>query len=79
MGLDVAQPPVDPGEKAAEASPGYDEVTKYYTVTMKKGRRGRFTSKLHVNFSFQTVGYSAFGDPFLKSWVCRGDDSFSAR
>ena len=57
----------------------YDEVTKYYTVTMKKGRRGRFTSKLHVNFSFQTVGYSAFGDPFLKSWVCRGDDSFSAR
>ncbi len=57
----------------------YSKVTKHYTVTMKKGRRGRFTAKLHVNFSFQTVVSSPFSGLSLKTWVCRGDDSFSAR
>jgi len=54
-------------------------VTKYYTVTMKKGRRGKFTGNLQVNFSLQTVASSPFSGPYLKSWVCRGDDSFNAR
>ncbi len=57
----------------------YSKVTKYYTVTMKKGRRGGFAGKLHVNFSFQTVESSPFSGFSLKTWVCRGDDSFSAR
>jgi hypothetical protein len=57
----------------------YDKVTKHYTVTLKRGRRGRITGRLHLNFSFQTLGSSSFGGYYLKTWICRGDDTFTAR
>lgn len=57
----------------------HDPVTKNYRITVKRTNRGLFKVKLHVNFSFQALGYTAFGDPRLETYICRGDDSFSAR
>lgn len=57
----------------------HSPVTKHYRVTVKRGRTGKLTVKLHVNFSFQSLGYTAFGDPRLEGWVCRADGSFSVR
>ena len=56
----------------------YSKVTKNYKVTLKKAGRGGFKAKLHVNFSFLTLEYGYDG-PRLKTWICRGDDSFTAR
>ena len=57
----------------------YSDVTKHYRVTLKKGKRGSVSAKLHVNFSFETVDFSGWDGPRLKAWVCQGDDSFTAR
>ena len=46
---------------------------------MKRGKRGKISGVLHVNYSFQTLGYDAFGSPRLEGYVCQGDDGFSAR
>ena len=62
-----------------EAAMHYYDVTKHYRVTLKKGKRGKVSAKLHVNFSFETVDYSGWDGPRLKAWVCQGDDSFTAR
>jgi hypothetical protein len=57
----------------------YSKVTKNYKVTLKRAKRGGIKAKLHVNFSFLTLDYSSYNGPGLKSWICRGDDSFTAR
>ncbi len=57
----------------------YDKVTKNYRVTLKRGTKGRFTGKLHVNFSKQTLGYSSFSGTFLIPWICQGDDRIVVR
>ncbi len=49
-----------------------DKVTKHYRITLGRGARGRVTGKLHVNYSWQTVGWSS-----LLPWICQGDDAFS--
>lgn len=61
-----------------DAAMHYADVTKHYRVTLSKNRRGSFTGRLHVNFSFLTLDFS--GDsPALNPWVCRGDDKIKAR
>lgn len=62
-----------------DAAMHYDKVTKNYRVSLKRGTKGRFTGKLHVNFSKQTLGYSSFSGTFLIPWVCQGDDRFIVR
>ena len=62
-----------------DAAMHYSKVTKNYRVRIKRGRRGSFKAKLHVNFSFQTLTYSSFSGHGLMTWICQGDDSFSAR
>jgi hypothetical protein len=62
-----------------ESAMHYYDVTKHYRVTLKKGKRGKVSAKLHVNFSFETLDYSGWDGPRLKAWVCQGDDSFTAR
>ena len=57
----------------------YSKVTKNYKVTMKRGKRGKFSGVLHVNYSFQALGYDAFSNPRLEGYVCQGDDRFSGR
>ena len=57
----------------------YSEVTKNYHVTLKRKSGGRIAGKLHVNFAFQTIGYTSFGDMYLETWICRGDDTFVVR
>ena len=55
----------------------YAEVTKNYRVTTKKGRNGVVAGRLHVNFSYQTIGYTH--SIVLVGYVCQGDDTFKAR
>ena len=62
-----------------DAAMHYDKVTKNYRVTLKRGSKGRFTGKLHVNFSKQTLGYSSFSGTYLIPWVCQGDDRIVVR
>ena len=62
-----------------DAAMHYDKVTKNYRVTLKRGTKGRFTGKLHVNFSKQTLGYSSFRGTYLIGWVCQGDDRIVVR
>ena len=54
------------------------KVTKNYKVTLKRAKNGGLKAKLHVNFSFLTFEYGVYG-PSLKTWICRGDDTFTAR
>lgn len=62
-----------------DAAMHYSKVTKNYRVTLKRGRKGRFTGQLHVNFSKQTLGYSSWRGTYLIPWVCQGDDRFIVR
>jgi hypothetical protein len=55
----------------------YADVTKHYRVKLDRRRGGGFRAILHVNFSFNTVGYGSSG-PYLEGWVCQGDDTFTA-
>jgi hypothetical protein len=64
-------------EALQDAAMHHAEVTKHYRVSLRRTRGGGFKAKLHVNFSFQTVGYNSWG-PFLQGWVCQGDDTFTA-
>lgn len=54
------------------------KVTKNYKVTLKQTEGGGLKAKLHVNFGFLTFEYGVYG-PSLKTWICRGDDSFTVR
>jgi hypothetical protein len=56
----------------------YNEVTKNYRVTTRKRARGVITGRLHVNFSYQTVGSDSWGLK-LVGFVCQGDATFRAR
>jgi hypothetical protein len=56
----------------------YNEVTKNYRITAKARRNGIVTGRLHVNFSFQTIGSDAWGLR-LVGFICQGDDTFKAR
>jgi hypothetical protein len=54
----------------------YGKVKKFYRLTFKKTPRG-LAGVLHVNYSFNTIGYSsASGGMKLVPFVCVGDDSF---
>jgi hypothetical protein len=55
----------------------YSEVTKNYRFTARKRRNGAITGRLHVNFSYQTIGYS--WQIVLVGYVCQGDATFKAR
>jgi hypothetical protein len=55
----------------------YAEVTKNYRVTTKKSRNGTITGRPHVNFSYQTIGYTH--SIVLVGYVCQGDDTFKLR
>ena len=54
------------------------KITKNYKVTLKRAKNGGLKAKLHVNFGFLTFEYGVYG-PSLKTWICRGDDSFTVR
>ena len=56
---------------------GYGKHTKNYTFSSKKGRRGKVTGKLDVNFSYLVPNlYGSFGSYSI--YICRGVTSFSA-
>jgi hypothetical protein len=60
-----------------EAAMHYGEVTKNYRLSARKRRNGTITGRLHVNFSFQTIGYGY--QISLVGYVCQGDATFKAR
>jgi hypothetical protein len=56
---------------------GYGKHTKNYTFSSKKGKRGKITGKLDVNFSYLVPNlYGGFGSYSI--YICRGVTSFSA-
>jgi hypothetical protein len=54
----------------------YNDVTKHYEVTLKKGARGKLTGKLHLTFSFIVP---TFPMPSMIIYSCVGKSTFSAR
>jgi hypothetical protein len=54
----------------------YSKVTKNYKVSLKNGRRGALSGKLHVSFSFIIPTYPM---PSMIIYSCVGDSTFSAR
>ena len=60
-----------------DAALHYSEVTKNYRFSARKRARGVITGRLHVNFSYQTVGYSSTF--ILVGYICQGDATFKAR
>jgi hypothetical protein len=59
-----------------ETAMHHADVTKHYRVDARKRGRG-ISGRLHVNFSFQTLGYSSTF--ILVGYVCRSDATFKAR
>jgi hypothetical protein len=56
---------------------GYGKHTKNYTFSSKRGRGGKITGKLDVNFSYLIPNlYGGFGAYDI--YICRGVTSFSA-
>jgi len=60
-----------------DAALHHSEVTKNYRFAARKGARGAISGRLHVNYSFQTLGYTT--SYVLIGYVCRGDATFKAR
>ena len=54
----------------------YSDVTKHYEITLKKGRRGKLTGKLHLTFSFIVP---TFPMPTMIYYSCVGKTTFSAK
>ena len=86
VGGEVFQPPgkfkigktrkVKAKQRGAMGSSG--KITKNYKVTLERAKNGGLKGKLHVNFSFLTFEYGLYGSS-LKTWICRGDDTFTVR
>lgn len=55
----------------------HGEVTKNYRFDARRRAGGAITGRLHVNFSFQTLGYTT--TYVLVGYVCQGDATFKAR
>jgi hypothetical protein len=53
------------------------DVTKNYRFDARKRAGGAIAGRLHVNFSFQTLGYSSTF--ILVGYICRADATFTAR
>ena len=54
----------------------YNDVTKHYEVSLKKGKRGKLTGKLHLTFSFIIPTYPM---PSMIIYSCVGNTKFSAK
>lgn len=53
------------------------DVTKNYTVTIKKKKKGRlWIADLHVNYSYEEVVGVSSGELEARFYVCQGDDEF---
>ena len=83
-GMDLYAPPmafaVGKGEQRASAGEQptamySSPVTKNYRFTGKRKRSGTITGKLHMNFSYLTIGYDFSAIP----WICQGDGTFTAK
>jgi hypothetical protein len=55
----------------------YSDVTKNYRFTARKRPNGTITGRLHLNFSYQTIGYT--WNITLVGYVCQGDATFKAK
>ena len=53
------------------------DVTKYYTVRIKKLKGRVWKADLAVNFSYEEVMVGTFGELEQRFYVCQGDDAFT--
>lgn len=57
----------------------YNKVSKWFHVTPSGvGKKGVIKGKLHMNFSFDTLGVDTWGSYHLQPYICTGDGSFTA-
>jgi hypothetical protein len=61
---------------SVEELPLTGEVTKNYTVTMKKKKGHVWAADLSVNFSYEQVFVGDFGDFEKTFYICQADDEF---
>lgn len=54
----------------------YNEVTKHYEISLKKGKRGKLRGKLHLTFSFIIPTYPM---PSMIIYSCVGNTTFTAK
>ena len=52
------------------------DVTKNYTISVKKGKGRVWTAELHVNYSYEEVIPVGEGELDKSFYVCQGDDAF---
>jgi hypothetical protein len=55
----------------------YSDVTKNYRFSARKRPNGTIAGRLHMNFSYQTIGYT--WNLTLVGYVCQGDVTFKAK
>ena len=53
------------------------DVTKYYTVRIKKLKGRVWKADLAVNFSYEEVMVGTFGELEQRFYICQGDDAFT--
>jgi hypothetical protein len=53
------------------------DVTKYYTVKIKKLKGQVWRADLSMNFSYEEVTFGTFGELEQRFYICQGDDAFS--
>jgi hypothetical protein len=54
----------------------YNDVTKHYEITLKKGKKGKLRGKLHLTFSFIIP---TFPMPSMIYYSCVGKANFAAK
>jgi hypothetical protein len=65
------------GSAVQDAVMHYSDVTKNYRFSARKRPNGTITGRLHLNFSYQTIGYT--WNLTLVGYVCQGDATFKAK
>jgi hypothetical protein len=62
-----------------ESAMHYDKVSKWFHVTLTRGKRGAISGKLHQNYAFESLTSDSWSGVGLIGWVCQGDARFTAR
>ncbi len=52
------------------------DVTKNYTISIKKGKGRVWVADLHVNYSYEEVVPTGPGELDQSFYICQGDDAF---
>jgi hypothetical protein len=63
----------------AESAMHYNEVSKWFHFTARRGKGGAISGALHQHFAFESLASDSWEGFSLVGWVCQGDARFTAR